>query len=524
MMRRGLPSPALNHILKFTESGWVHVTAEELRARGVHYHISADSKMFLCDLCNEYALLTKDGANRSHFRHPQSMEHECPEKLIASGTRHYQFAFNNILPIKIVLQKETYRFELGFPALPSEILAHAERGNEDVTIIGGSTNPRVYRISNDRFSSSHTTYFPVDSDIFYGVKLNYSNQNSLAKKFWGTEIDGAFNSHLLFDEKTGRKLAVGATAKLNHPYLLLKNGYQSDDIHGVSIKKINVIPVNKSNGVQMVYQVVATEFTKNSAEFFQKCRTRLVTDDAHLIPIWPVSSLKNETILHPKNQEVMAFYYDGSGRVKQNYPFARVAEQVNRKPMYTIPVGGQQHIIALGRDMLIQYFYLSCESPICTPPLRNILITDVKGTEIQSNHLSQVPKDGLLNITSSWDGTVDVWSGNALVDRRKLRADTMCDLRNLKLGYTIQIYCGLDCVRTISFQDRKSPVLNEDILLHELQSIKGPKRMIGHASGYLMAQWMGYPKIIGYIRQCIRSGYIYEAAFQKLFCRNREDG
>lgn len=62
--------PALTHVsMKYGDSGWKHVTAEEAEALFPKQSVSAGTRQFICECCGQYVSFTKDGINVRHFKH-----------------------------------------------------------------------------------------------------------------------------------------------------------------------------------------------------------------------------------------------------------------------------------------------------------------------------------------------------------------------------------------------------------------------------------------------------------------------
>ena len=58
--------PALTHVsMKYGDSGWKHVTAEEAEALFPKQSVSAGTRQFICECCGQYVSFTKDGINNN---------------------------------------------------------------------------------------------------------------------------------------------------------------------------------------------------------------------------------------------------------------------------------------------------------------------------------------------------------------------------------------------------------------------------------------------------------------------------
>ena len=76
--------PALTHVsMKYGDSGWKHVTAEEAETLFPKQSVPAGTRQFICECCGQYVSFTKDGINVRHFKHSRGEEDKTCEERVA---------------------------------------------------------------------------------------------------------------------------------------------------------------------------------------------------------------------------------------------------------------------------------------------------------------------------------------------------------------------------------------------------------------------------------------------------------
>lgn len=76
--------PALTHVsMKYGDSGWKHVTAEEAEVLFPKQSVPAGTRQFICECCGQYVSFTKDGINVRHFKHSRGEEDKTCEERVA---------------------------------------------------------------------------------------------------------------------------------------------------------------------------------------------------------------------------------------------------------------------------------------------------------------------------------------------------------------------------------------------------------------------------------------------------------
>ncbi|MCD8049984.1 MAG: hypothetical protein LUG52_10435 [Clostridia bacterium] len=77
---------SLTHVCMWSDNGWKSVTAEEAAKLHPGGHASANSGLFMCELCGQYVTLTRGDKRKSYFKHSASEANkDCPERTFAAG-------------------------------------------------------------------------------------------------------------------------------------------------------------------------------------------------------------------------------------------------------------------------------------------------------------------------------------------------------------------------------------------------------------------------------------------------------
>ena len=96
-------------------------------------------------------------------------------------------------------------------------------------------------------------------------------------------------------------------------------------------------------------------------------------------------------------------------------------------------------------------------------------------------------------------------------------ANISIELDEITWGMEIDVRIGLDSIWKASFVHIiKGSLFDEEKILSQIQSYRGPMIDIPHTLGSLSLKLNGYPKIQKWLYQCIRSGQMNEQAYRYL--------
>lgn len=109
--------PALTHVsMKYGDSGWKHVTAEEAEALFPKQSVSAGTRQFICECCGQYISFTKDGINVRHFKHSRGEEDKTCEERVARNAECEIVQYNTYdFPLRLALDDTDFNLSIGIP-------------------------------------------------------------------------------------------------------------------------------------------------------------------------------------------------------------------------------------------------------------------------------------------------------------------------------------------------------------------------------------------------------------------------
>lgn len=208
---------ALTHVSIWSEHGWKRITAEEAAKEHPGGTVSANSRLFKCDLCGQYVILT-DGEERArYFKHSAyEKSKDCPERTFGSSVPKLH-AQEYELPIRLVSVTANYfALELGLLYVPRERLD--KQLLQQVKIRPAGSKADVFVYSFERLNSESITYLPV-GDI--PAKSYEIETDSELAEIWPKQVEGVDSGGSLFDARTGKKLPRNADVRLGKVYYLL---------------------------------------------------------------------------------------------------------------------------------------------------------------------------------------------------------------------------------------------------------------------------------------------------------------
>lgn len=116
--------PALTHVsMKYGDSGWKHVTAEEAEALFPKQSVPAGTRQFICECCGQYVSFTKDGINVRHFKHSRGEEDKTCEERVARNAECEIVQYNTYdFPLRLALDDTDFNLSMPFGDSDNDIL------------------------------------------------------------------------------------------------------------------------------------------------------------------------------------------------------------------------------------------------------------------------------------------------------------------------------------------------------------------------------------------------------------------
>lgn len=508
---------ALTHVCMWSENSWKHITAEEAARLHPGGTVSAQSGLFMCELCGQYVTLTDGDIRTRHFRHSaREKRKDCPERTFGAD---YPISYNakeHDLPIRITsVSSSSFRFEVGLIRAPVSSL------NKDFII---EIKPKgvfdvCYVFNKERLNYDSITYLPIGERPFEKYTLSFQNGNDKLHEFWPTEIKGIDPEGTLFEKVSGKKLSYDADVEIGKEYyLLIRGDIHRKSYHSMKIQKI----MQKQIGWEpwTLYVVSASAFNKEAAQFYLDFHCRLTDHPVSLQPVWPLFIEGNYIIKH--NQKRMYMLVEGDVDAVKTFPTDQLnllnADAETTQPkLYEVFCSGRQQLISAGRTQALQYTYLWKE-PLYQeglPP--EVSVTDLSGVKVDPGEADTLPSNKTLRFKSTYDGELIISNNSRVVDKQKISADKYIELDRLSYGLSIQVVIGLDVVWKLSFK-KQQPIVakNELDILKRITHVSGASISVPHSLQNMLAGMNRYPRICQWIRKCIKDGTIKEQSYRRL--------
>lgn len=505
---------SLTHVCIWSDNGWKRITAEQAAQLHPGGTVSANSGLFMCELCGQYVSLTDGMVQTRHFRHSAyEKSKNCPERIFGAGYSISYGPQEHDLPIRITgVSSSSFRFEIGMIRAPIGSLSK----DFCIEIKPKGVSTTTYVFTKERLNCESITYLPIGEIPFEKYALNFKNGSNKLFEFWPAEIDGIDPEGTLFEKSSGKKLTYDADVEIEKEYYLLKRGYfYRRSRSSIRIQEI----VKKQFGWESwtLYVISASEFSEEAARFFLDYHCRLTDYPVSLRPVWPLFTERNYIVKH--NQDSMYMLVEGNIATVKTFPSAAI-RQLNRTAshpkLYEVHCYSRQQLISAGRTQALQYTYLWKEPLNRAGSSPSILVTDLSGSVIDPGDNNSLPQNKTLLFKSTFDGELIV-SNNRVVDKRKIFADRQLELDGLSYGVSVQVVIGLDVVWKINFKKQHPATSNDEAkILKRIRSTSGASIPTPHSLRNILVGMSRYPQICQWIRKCIKDGTINEHSYREL--------
>lgn len=506
---------SLTHVCMWSSNGWKRVTAEQAAELHPGGTVSANSGLFMCELCGQYVTLTDGDIRTRYFKHSAyEKSKECPERTFEVGYASSYASHEHDLPIRITdVSSCTFRFEIGLIRAPINLF------NKDFCIeIRPQGAPDVsYVFAKERLNFTGITYLPIGERPFEKYYISFKNGNEKLRKFWPAEIQGVEPNGTLFEKTTGKKLPCDADVEIKEEYYLLKRGrLYRQPCSSVHIREV----LQKHIGwdVWYLYVVSASILNEEAARFYLDFHCRLTDRPIHLQPIWPLFVEGNYLVKH--NQGSMHILVNGDAVTVKTFPDATIHQlnsTVSQARLFELFCSDRQQLISAGRSHALNYTYVWKE-PLDrngSPP--NVWVTDLTGAEVAPGETNNLPQNKVLRFKSSFDGDLMIYYKGCLADKQEIHPDKSIEIDKLSFGCSIKVIIGLDVIWQISFNKQPSIVTkNESEIMKWITHASGTMISPPHSLNNILVGLKNYPKVCLWIRQCIKCGAIYEQSYRRL--------
>lgn len=472
--------PLTNVWCRDAHGEWVRTNAERTD-HNHRYSVSADAHMFRCYSCFQYVAFVKGNVYRPYFKHSASeTSKDCEDRRIISDSKTSTLSIqaSALDPLRLKLDGKRVMLEIGFLPVNSDELEKAIDANATISIHGPSGKPDIYRVDRSRFIP-HTMcwlHLPLSWAMAYSVTIEPSN---CIPKLWSIQRTILSNSGNLFDCKSGRRILEKSDVVVGKEYYYLCGRWTHfSNKQSVEIRKIEI-----SNDGWSLYQLCASTYTDEAAEFFFDMQFRLTTAPADIEILWPPVAEDDDII--NTNQKNLVFIVSGESDfeafptygnfVTSNREIAKHERLIN---IYN--TGALQMVSASRYSQTLRSLYVRPLDANLNVPIPNIQIMDEDRKLIVEDELTILPKNRALILYADVDAYIDISDEYGLCYRKCLVAGEESRINDIKYGMTITTRLGLDIVRTISFirTQRSTGNLLEEIVWSG-KLVQFPRRYAG---------------------------------------------
>ena len=308
---------SLTHVCMWQNNGWKNITADEAARLHPGGGVSAHSGLFMCELCGQYVLLTDGNYQRRHFRHSSAEKSkDCPERTTAAYVPMVYGISDHELPLRIKnVTKDYFEFEMGFIPVPDNLFSR----NNKIIVESTDYGRNSYIYSSERLNVDGVTYLSVGDKPSAGFKIRVEGGKEDIYKFWPKYNSGITSSGSVFDAKTGQKMVTDADVVVGIKYYILSrsriSGYYGShvSVNEISNKRI-------SWETWRVYEVVANDYSEQSARFFLEYHCRLTESPIAIQPVWPIYVEDKYVVKH--NQDNLYMHIKGNATNTLVFPEA----------------------------------------------------------------------------------------------------------------------------------------------------------------------------------------------------------
>ena len=295
---------SLNNVYYWKDDGWKKITAEEFVKNNPCKKISAKEKKFWCEMCGQFVTLANGNINEPHFRHSSAeLEKFCEDR----SKNFYKADWLNApkpmysLPIKICVEQNNFRFQVGLIRLPSQLFNNVKNCRIKIKV---GEKILYHNVLSDCFIEEKTTWIDIKDIPEESYSLTLEPEISEVNFYWNKKIKGVNFGGTLFDKLTGKKILYDADIKVNSEYFLLIDELVWST-KGVDVKVLLQKYICRK--WWRLYEVKATALTEEAAKFFLHYHCRLTAKPISIIPIYPIYTQENN-IVHC-NSARLFFYF-----------------------------------------------------------------------------------------------------------------------------------------------------------------------------------------------------------------------
>ncbi len=491
----------LERVLMFDNSnGWMPVTADKAAEIHPGGTVPASSGLFMCDKCHKYVYFADGEKKRRYFGHSRGddkSDKECEDRAKQIANRYDpRQKLKGVL--KIEFKKNKFDFSIGL------ILPNPTSAKGTIEIIPSSGNSFIYNLS--RFGENTFSFFYVGNYPAKSYRIETKCQHILS---FPQQVEGINDRITIFDKNTGKKLPEWTNVQVKKSYLMLCKGQYLEWCTNITHYFVC------QYGGFTLYEFYANEFSRSASDFFYNLKFVLTSFQSKLFPLWPI--YKNSPYIVFHNSKQMFVYAQGENINPRIFPMRNFTgfELDMHSTLLEIQCSGREQVLVLNQfNPDIKQITLWESDLTNTASLPNVEIKDLRGNVIIDDAVIELPYKNTLLVSADFDGFVLFYHADRLVEKRHLKSETSSEFNSVYFGDKLEIYQGLDKIRTVEFISNKMPGdLNEASFVRMLEQCKGDFIAAPRCLGVRLDR-RKYPLIYKWLYKTIRSGIVSEKALK----------
>ena len=509
-----------------TKKGWRHIECKDACDRFPRT-VSAEERIFLCELCGQYVTLTNGKIQERHFRHQPDVSAYCPEKDEGYVYPHV-FSYKDIsLPIRLKIEGNFFRLQIGFIALPDKVIN--DNNGTSITIRETGQQILVHRVN---FPREATSYKTVDK-IRGKYHLDYDKRGTL-KRYWPEDVFGIDKGGTLFSSTSKLRIPYDGDIQICKIYYLVTKGSISYMCRGVQINQI----VHNPEGY-FLYEIQVRKFNKRTAAWCLRYHARLVDVPNDIQVLWPPAVQYQHRILTPSNKIWINCTGQNDSKMQASKPFGADAswqriydiqsEQVGSNCIVAVPLHFDWVVFYTGRYSVLRYILISHSTELGEQEQLSFKWNDEVVSAFQEIQTRMPSPEKIEKIWVPYDGYLVCRERGVILGKRILTAETEFFLSDVRFGQVWEIYIGTERIAAYEFIKSAQKKLSNSTLDREMynylrQLVKNdtPQGCFSAEAKGIVGKLHPYPKCFAFIRQCYRQQRLSTVVVKQFWCKYRK--
>ena len=490
----------LEHVSMWHDGfGWVRISAKEAKIL-FSSTVSANERMFICDLCHKHVTFVNGSQKRSHFKHNKAdSDKVCDDRTQAFSRSEQEILRSTITcPLRIQVNAGSFFLEIGFLPLSIEIMMLSEELNLQARVLAVDRLILTKDINRSNFSISETVFHSIDYISEEYVIKTSPDEAAIRIPLLNRKYLGINSRGTLFDYKTGKKIPMDGDVEVGKKYYLLIPDYYIGQQHGITVEK------TASKNRYSLYTVSASVISKSTTEFFLRFHARLTNATTQLIPVWP--TIYEGDHLIRTGRQTLFFLLKGDSSIKVE-PANTRAIDVNRldSHLQLVNIKNASHIRMVWASRLSVLRYLSLYHDLNSEvfsarSFEQSLIQAEDQAIFNDGIYSALPRGRRLFITTGYDGKIVCKRNGEQYFSKRTKATEIVVLDKITYGDSVNVYHGLDIVNSIQFtRSNQVGLINDRIILLQLKACTGDYVDFPHRYSIIIPQLSAMPNTKSFI-------------------------